>query len=98
MLEKDFEFVLNNHPNTVEASYKGTSTVGIFDQTQEKLFSNDGSYFYAKTIDFTYLTNKLPDVNTKTDKFIRINGKDYLIRSNLKENKYITTLTLEEKL
>ncbi len=97
MFEKDFAFVIANHPKRSEVLYKGTSGYGVFDLTVNKLFTEDGSSLYDKAYTLTFVTSSLPTIDNKHNIFIKIDGSDYRIINIIKESKFVTTLNLEEK-
>jgi hypothetical protein len=97
MLQKDFEYVISNHPNSVEATYKGTSTMGVMDVQDNRLFDGEGASVYITGYTFTYLTNSLPAINAVNSKTITVNGKSYTIKNYIQENKFLTNLYLEER-
>ena len=97
MFEKSFASVISKHPQRAEVSYKGASALGIFEQTVNKLFTEDGSSVYDQAFTLTYITSTLPTVDNKKTVFISINSKSYRILNSITESLFITTLNLEEK-
>lgn len=93
MLKEDFERAIKTHPEKVVASYNGATTLGIFRELQEKLFTEEGSHYNYKYYEFTFITGELtliPSIKTLT-----INGKNYTYTESDIVQKYLTRLTLK---
>lgn len=93
MLDSDYLAVIKLHPNTVEVSYKDSSTVGILDFNQLELFDNGIKRIYDKKL--TVLTSKIAEITKNTDPMITCNGKQYKINDHYQETKQITILVLQ---
>lgn len=95
MFKEDFERVINTHPEKVVASYNGATTLGIFREIQEKLFTDEKSHYNYKYYEFTYVSENLTLINSI--KVLTINGKNYTITDSDIVQKYLSRLTLQAK-
>lgn len=93
MLDNDYFAVIKLHPNSVEVSYKDTSTIGILDFSHIELFDNGIKRVYDKKL--TVLTSKIADITKNTDPYIICDGKQYKINDHYQETKQITILVLQ---
>lgn len=96
LFDTDFRYAIAAHPNSSTASYAGGTAKGIFSNSRDQYFSENGTLAYIQHISFAYLTKDLPPINKKTNPKITVNGVLYKILNMTVESSLITSLDLEQ--
>ncbi len=99
MFEQDLRFALTHDVRSTEASINGASVTGLFDEKKEDLFDVNGSSFRLIEHSFTCILSDLKTIGgIKNKSSLLIDGESYIVKDQVKDNKFVITLYLEKTL